>query len=215
MHRLLTHSSSPTAWLKECCFFYEHLLNRGYPAKAIDTCFLKIHWNPRKDVQDTLLLWIQQMCFLQQKCTRHKCAVMRGQEMKLLHWAWFFPTTSLVCCQEHNANGIYFTIVIYSISMGPLKGVPKIVGIPVPCCDPSVVEFYKKGTLDPSQIQVFGATNWKNNQNNWHWLMSTWANLSSSWILAPAHTAEVHLCNKIYMTTARHWTMWMSSIAHL
>jgi hypothetical protein len=27
-----------------------------------------------------------------------------------------------------------------AISMGPLQSVPKIVGIPVPCCDPSDVE---------------------------------------------------------------------------
>ena len=44
MHRLLTHSSSPAVWLKECRLFYEpyavshyeHPRNRGYPAKAID-----------------------------------------------------------------------------------------------------------------------------------------------------------------------------------
>ena len=66
MHSLLTHSSSPTVWLKECSFFYEHPSNRGYPAnlcaKAINACFSKINWNQRqkllepkkrKDVQDT------------------------------------------------------------------------------------------------------------------------------------------------------------------
>ena len=61
MHRVLTHSSSPTVWLEECRFFYDHLRNRGYPAKAIDACFREINWNQRskmlepkkKAVQDT------------------------------------------------------------------------------------------------------------------------------------------------------------------
>ena len=62
MHRLLTHSSSPAVWLEECRFFYEHLRNRGYPAKAINACFREINWNQRqkmlepkkkKDTQDT------------------------------------------------------------------------------------------------------------------------------------------------------------------
>ena len=35
--------------------------------------------------------------------------------------------------------------------MGQLKGVPKIVGIPVPCCDPSVVELDMTSTLGPFQ----------------------------------------------------------------
>jgi len=48
MHRLLTHSSSPTVWLEECRFFYDHLRNRGYPAKAIDACFREINWNQRR-----------------------------------------------------------------------------------------------------------------------------------------------------------------------
>ena len=62
MHRLLTHSSSPTVWLEKCSFFYEHLRNRGYPARAIEACFSKIEWNrqqkmlepkKRNDVKDT------------------------------------------------------------------------------------------------------------------------------------------------------------------
>jgi hypothetical protein len=47
MHRVLTHFSSPTVWLEECRFFYDHLRNRGYPAKAIDACFREINWNQR------------------------------------------------------------------------------------------------------------------------------------------------------------------------
>jgi hypothetical protein len=34
MHRLLTHSSKPSVWLKEITFFYNHLRDRGYPARA-------------------------------------------------------------------------------------------------------------------------------------------------------------------------------------
>mmetsp|Transcript_40948 Transcript_40948/g.85450 ORF Transcript_40948/g.85450 Transcript_40948/m.85450 type:complete len:573 (-) Transcript_40948:730-2448(-) len=47
MHRLLTHSSSPTVWLEECAVFYSHLRNRGYPSKAIDSTFRTINWNQR------------------------------------------------------------------------------------------------------------------------------------------------------------------------
>ena len=47
MHRLLTHSSSPTAWLEECAVFYSHLRNIGYPSKAIDSTFRTINWNQR------------------------------------------------------------------------------------------------------------------------------------------------------------------------
>ena len=46
MHRLLTHSSSPR--LEECRFFYDHVRNRGYPAKAIAACFREINWNQRR-----------------------------------------------------------------------------------------------------------------------------------------------------------------------
>ena len=45
MHRLLTHSSSPTVWLEECAVFYSHLRNRGYPSKAIDSTFRTVNWN--------------------------------------------------------------------------------------------------------------------------------------------------------------------------
>ena len=45
MQRLLTHSSNPWVWLEECSIFYEHLGERGYPAKAIDSCFLGFNWN--------------------------------------------------------------------------------------------------------------------------------------------------------------------------
>jgi hypothetical protein len=47
MHRLLTHSSSPTVWLEECAVFYSHLRNRGYPTRAIDSTFRAINWNQR------------------------------------------------------------------------------------------------------------------------------------------------------------------------
>ena len=47
MHRLLTHSSSPTVWLEECAVFYSHLRNRGYPTRAIDSTFRTINWNQR------------------------------------------------------------------------------------------------------------------------------------------------------------------------
>jgi hypothetical protein len=49
MHRLLTHSSSPTVWLEECAqaVFYSHLHNRGYPSKAIDSMFRTVNWNQR------------------------------------------------------------------------------------------------------------------------------------------------------------------------
>jgi hypothetical protein len=59
MHRLLTHSSSPAVWLEECGLFYNHLRNRGYPTRAIDSTFRSINWNqrskmlePRKRVAD-------------------------------------------------------------------------------------------------------------------------------------------------------------------
>ena len=48
MQRLLTHSSNPSVWLEECRTFYEHLRDRGYPAKVIDTCFHEINWNQRR-----------------------------------------------------------------------------------------------------------------------------------------------------------------------
>ena len=47
MHRLLTHSSSPATWLEECGVFYNHLRNRGYPTRAIDSTFRSINWNQR------------------------------------------------------------------------------------------------------------------------------------------------------------------------
>jgi hypothetical protein len=47
MYRLLTHSSNPTVWLEECAVFYNHLRNRGYPSKAIDSTFRSINWNQR------------------------------------------------------------------------------------------------------------------------------------------------------------------------
>lgn len=50
MQRLLTHSSTPSAWLEECRVFYEHLRNRGYPARAIDSCFRSFNWNQRRNM---------------------------------------------------------------------------------------------------------------------------------------------------------------------
>jgi hypothetical protein len=47
MHRLLTHSSSPTVWLEECSVFYNHLRNRGYPTRAINSTFRAMKWNQR------------------------------------------------------------------------------------------------------------------------------------------------------------------------
>jgi hypothetical protein len=48
MQRLLTHSSNPSVWLEECRNFYEHLHNRGCPARAIDSCFRSFNWNHRR-----------------------------------------------------------------------------------------------------------------------------------------------------------------------
>ena len=39
MQRLLTHSSCPSVWPEECSIFYAHLRNRGYHARAFDSCF--------------------------------------------------------------------------------------------------------------------------------------------------------------------------------
>ena len=50
MHRLLTHSSNPNVWLKEITFFYNHLRDRGYPVRAIDSCFKEINWNQREQM---------------------------------------------------------------------------------------------------------------------------------------------------------------------
>ena len=50
MQRLLTHSSCPSVWLEECSIFYEHLRNRGYPARAIDSCFRGFNWNQRRSM---------------------------------------------------------------------------------------------------------------------------------------------------------------------
>ena len=46
--------------------------------------------------------------------------------------------------------------------MWPLKGVPKFVGIPVPCCDPSVVELCMISTLGPFQtlLREFEFKHW-------------------------------------------------------
>ena len=38
--------------------------------------------------------------------------------------------------------------------MGPPQGVPKIMGIPVPCCEPSAVELLHRRTLGPVQTLV-------------------------------------------------------------
>ena len=46
--RLLTHSSNPEVWMEECAIFYEHLRNRGYPVKAIDSSFREINWLQRR-----------------------------------------------------------------------------------------------------------------------------------------------------------------------
>ena len=43
LHRLLMHSGSPTVWLEECRIFYNHLRNRGYPVKAINSSFHKVN----------------------------------------------------------------------------------------------------------------------------------------------------------------------------
>ena len=50
MHRLLTHSSNPDVWFEEITFFYNHLRDRGYPARAIDSTFRKFNWNQRRDM---------------------------------------------------------------------------------------------------------------------------------------------------------------------
>jgi hypothetical protein len=50
MHRLLTHSSSPTVWLEECAVFYSHLRNRGYPTRAINATFRRVNWNQRSEM---------------------------------------------------------------------------------------------------------------------------------------------------------------------
>lgn len=50
MQRLLTHSSNPSVWLEECRNFYEHLRNRGYPPRAIDSCFRSFNWNQRREM---------------------------------------------------------------------------------------------------------------------------------------------------------------------
>ena len=42
--RLLTHSSNSKVWMEECTTFYEHLRNRGYPVKAIDSSFREVNW---------------------------------------------------------------------------------------------------------------------------------------------------------------------------
>ena len=48
MQRLLTHSSCTSVWLEECSIFYVHLCNRGYPARAIDSCFWGFNWNQQR-----------------------------------------------------------------------------------------------------------------------------------------------------------------------
>ena len=50
MQRLLTHSSCPSVWPEECSIFYAHLRNRGYPARAIDSCFRGFNWNQRRSM---------------------------------------------------------------------------------------------------------------------------------------------------------------------
>ena len=47
MHRLLTHSSNLDVWLKEITVFCNHLRERGYPVRAIDSVFKEINWNQR------------------------------------------------------------------------------------------------------------------------------------------------------------------------
>jgi hypothetical protein len=78
MHRLLTHSSNPDVWLKEITVFYNHLRERGYPVRAIDSAFKEINWNqrermlkPRKRQEKNMFfLSVQRMCLLKQKHTR-------------------------------------------------------------------------------------------------------------------------------------------------
>ena len=47
MQRLLTHSSNPSEWLEECSIFYEHLRERGYPAKGNQLLFPRLQLEPR------------------------------------------------------------------------------------------------------------------------------------------------------------------------
>ena len=56
VQRLLTHSSNPSVWLEECRIFYEHLRNRGYPVKAIDSTFRSINWNQRQKMLESKML---------------------------------------------------------------------------------------------------------------------------------------------------------------
>ena len=54
--------------------------------------------------------------------------------------------------------------------MGQLTGIPQIMGIPVPCCDPSVVELCMTSTLGPFQtlLREVECKPWGNNHETMH-----------------------------------------------
>jgi hypothetical protein len=47
--RLLTHSSNPDNWIRDCRLFFQHLRGRGYPVKEISAIFEQISWNQRQE----------------------------------------------------------------------------------------------------------------------------------------------------------------------
>ena len=84
--------------------------------------------------------------------------------------------------------------------MGPLKGVPKIVGIPVPCCDPSVVELCMISTLGPFQtlLREFEFKHWGATITIAGTVMPT---VESESYTRQALTTEVHLCTNMHIST--------------
>ena len=50
MQRLSMHSSNPSVCLKEFRNIWEHLSNRGNPARAIDFCSQSFNWNQRRNM---------------------------------------------------------------------------------------------------------------------------------------------------------------------
>ena len=50
MYRLLTHTSSPAAWLEECRILYGHVRSGGYAKTAVDSSLRKVDWNKRRSL---------------------------------------------------------------------------------------------------------------------------------------------------------------------
>ena len=175
LHRLLTHScSGPAVWLDECRIFYDLLCNRGYPVKAIDSSFRKVNWNQRRSLleprtkteQDDSFFHEYGGCVFSNRNAPGTSLARGTAGARARRRAGHLPTKGLLCSAERAAAGTYFTTVIFASSMWPLQGVPKIVGIPVTCCDPSAVSCSTDARWAPFKLSYEGLNSYYGGQGS-------------------------------------------------